>query len=422
MKRWGTRVLSLLMTVVMTVMLFPVPAWASLGDLLTRDAAYNREILEILEDMTQIEAEAREYYDLLQRYNLLDEDGNAVESWSVTMDGREVTLEEIREVLAGDYDPQALVWVDGTPVTLENLDIILQIEDYIAYLRETYFSDVEWTPEQLASLESLREQINTSGIQVLAPADDSGVGPSGVNHKARVLVSSTSDGEFVATLTNPTPGVTVTFDWEALSGSQEASGEGAVTLTEGNSSVTFQVTLPQATTETVRSEADLVYYVKLDNIKNALFDDNGTGREAMTLRAATSPTVTDLAGVVASDGFTYTKYCRTRYYGMTLTGDDLRIALYDLGQYDVEEDKIQTIQLPPAEQNAILWGIINHAEISQNFLNEDESTWNNYVKGPVNGPDIGGGSINVHGGLKMRLITPPRIVWNFTPRQGTPNL
>lgn len=147
MRRWGKRMLSLFLAFILTVMLVPSTALAALGDLLRNDPAYNQEILDALRQITGDEADAEAYYALLQRYNLLDEDGNAVENWSVTLDGEELTLDGLREVLAGDYDPDKLVWVDGTAVTLGNLDIILQIEDYIAYIRDTYFSGQTWTEE-----------------------------------------------------------------------------------------------------------------------------------------------------------------------------------------------------------------------------------------------------------------------------------
>lgn len=100
MKRRGKRLLSLLMAMVMTLMLIPTTAWASFGDLLTRDAAYNAEILAALEQVAGSEDAAKQYYEILQQYNLLDEDGNTVDSWSITMDGEDITLDQLRELLA----------------------------------------------------------------------------------------------------------------------------------------------------------------------------------------------------------------------------------------------------------------------------------------------------------------------------------
>ena len=83
MKRRGKRLLSLLMAMVMTLMLIPTTAWASFGDLLTRDTAYNAEILAALKQVAGSEDAAKQYYEILRQYNLLDEDGNTVDSWFI---------------------------------------------------------------------------------------------------------------------------------------------------------------------------------------------------------------------------------------------------------------------------------------------------------------------------------------------------
>ena len=45
-----------------------------------------------LEQVAGSEDAAKQYYEILQQYNLLDEDGNTVDSWSITMDGEAITL------------------------------------------------------------------------------------------------------------------------------------------------------------------------------------------------------------------------------------------------------------------------------------------------------------------------------------------
>ena len=89
------RLTAMILVLVMTVALLPTAAYAAL---LSNDPEYNREILSRLEEICGSEEEAERYYSLLQQYDLLDEDGNAVESWSIMMDGKEVTLEELRAV------------------------------------------------------------------------------------------------------------------------------------------------------------------------------------------------------------------------------------------------------------------------------------------------------------------------------------
>ena len=289
--RFWKRALALLLAVVLLTAAVPLQALASVRDLLDNSAQENQAILDQLTSITGSEEDAQRYYQLMRQYNLLDEDGHTVEEWSVTMDGEEVSVDEIRQVLAGDYDSQKMVWVDGTPVTLENLELMLEIEDYIAYLSETYFSQQEWTEEQLASFESLQQQVQESGIQIFAANDEPIIGSGGVSHSARVVVSpGTTNGTFTATLTGAATGQKVTFDWKALSGIEGlASGSGTVTLEadgDGKATASFEVTLNETLPDTVLTTVAVPYYVNLSNITNALFstnDGNGGTAEAMPI-------------------------------------------------------------------------------------------------------------------------------------------
>ena len=133
------RLLAMVLAVIMSVAMLPTAAYAALLD---NGSDENREILSQLREICGSQEEAERYYDLLQQYNLLDEDGSAVEHWSITMDGEEITLDELRALLEGSYDGQQIVEVDGMPISLSDLAVILEIEDYIAYLRETlHFSE-----------------------------------------------------------------------------------------------------------------------------------------------------------------------------------------------------------------------------------------------------------------------------------------
>ena len=96
MNRTGKRILAVVLTVVMVFTAFPAATFASL---LGNDPAYNKEILNALQNITGSEDEAQAYYDVMQQYGLLDEDGNAVESWSILMDGEEITSDELRRRL-----------------------------------------------------------------------------------------------------------------------------------------------------------------------------------------------------------------------------------------------------------------------------------------------------------------------------------
>lgn len=281
------RLLSFLLCICMVLTMLPATAFAALLD---NDPAYNREILAQLREICGSEEEAERYYALLQQYGLLDEDGSAVDSWTVTMDGQEVTLADLRAVLAGDYDPEKLVLVDGTPITLGDLDTVLQIEDYVAYLRETYFSGGEWTQEQLESLRSLQEQINTRGIMMLGVNDEGTIGASGVDHSATVTVATTSSDlttnggtvTFTATRTGDTSSE-VTFRYKAVSGSASSTSSGTVTIPAGKSSADFSVTVDSYKPTNVSGQTALV--VELYDLEGAIFSN---GRYAMSLPVTVS--------------------------------------------------------------------------------------------------------------------------------------
>ena len=157
----GKRLLAVLLA---ALMLFTAAPMGALAAITQNTPEYNKEILNALQSITGSEDEAQAYYDVMQQYGLLDEDGNAVESWSIVMDGEEITADELREILAGDYDPDKHIYVDGTFVTLADVKTMLDIEDYVAHIRETYYSDTEWTQEQIESYQSLAAQVQKKGI------------------------------------------------------------------------------------------------------------------------------------------------------------------------------------------------------------------------------------------------------------------
>ncbi|MBQ5970396.1 MAG: cadherin-like beta sandwich domain-containing protein [Clostridia bacterium] len=281
MKKATKQIVAVLMTLIMLFTACPVSAFASL---LENDPAVNRQILQALTEIADNEDTAREYYNILQQYGLLDEDGNAVENWSVTMRGEDVTLEEIRALLAGDYDPQELVWVDGTPITLENLNTILQIEDYVSYVKETYFTAHEWTEAQKESARSLANQINNGGI-TLTSTGAPVIGSSGNSQTARVSVEEIERNDetrvvtFVATLLNAAENQEASFEWIAVSGSRPVIGgtqSATVRLTSSQPSATFCVkydAIPYDGDNRIMACGDYAttFFVCCRNIRNALF-------------------------------------------------------------------------------------------------------------------------------------------------------
>ena len=316
MNRAGKRILAVVLTAIMVFSTCPAAAMASLLD---NDPAYNEEVLNALTDLAGSEEGAREYYDVLDEYGLLDDDGHLAESWSIRMDGRDITLDELREVLAGDYDPEANVWVDGTPVQLQDVKTMLEIEDYIAHIQETYYSDEEWTEEQLENYGSLMKQIQRKGITLSGGAGE--MGASGVNHNARVVISGPyGRGYFIATLKNAADGQVVTFTVKGCSGAYKMTGkasgygdrsdgseyysnDGTFTMSNDCPSLTISPRSGFITVDGLFSSDKIWAYALFDNIKNALFEDeDGNSYESLSLALSVDP-----AGSLASSysGTTY---------------------------------------------------------------------------------------------------------------------
>lgn len=303
MKKNAKRFLAILMTAVMLATVFPTYVFASLTD---NDPAYNREILETLKEIAGSEDEAQKYYTALQEYGFLDEDGNLIESWTIEYHGKEITPDELREIVAGEIEPNDIIWIDDTPYPLDEVAVMVKIEDYVQHVKETYFSEKEWTDEQIESYQGLMKQINTKGLSV-DPKASAVVGPSGVNHAARISVERTGDDTddrtvtYTATLYGGTAGQTVSFDWQAFSGSRPVSGasNGTVSITadrNGTGRGSFTVGYAEISCDSAAapvrtpSSNTTVFYVSCLHPQNALFSN---GKESVYFRVDTAGTVED---------------------------------------------------------------------------------------------------------------------------------
>lgn len=274
MRQSWKRFLAGILTVVMMGTILPTTAFAALLD---NGAEKNQAILAELEELCGSAQEARRYYDLLEQYNLLDEDGRLMEAWSITMDGEEVTLEELRAVLEGDYDPEQAVTVDGTVLTLGELDTILQIEDYIAYLRDKYFTDKQWDAERLDNIDDLLKQLRGEGIQLLGATEEE-AGPSGVFHDVVATIEGFGRAEVNSEYTftvklNKLQGKDVTLSYRTYAGSVNASGEGTVTIKAGDPSAQVTVQVQDGVGHT---EGDGLFVILFDHLTNALFENKKT--------------------------------------------------------------------------------------------------------------------------------------------------
>ncbi len=168
-----------------------VPVEAAMTITKNNSQAYNQEILNTLTSLLGSEAEAKTVLESMYKLGLLDGEGELVTA-SINVDGVEMTLDQIRELFSEGVDLNKIVTVDGTPITLGNLKIMLQIEDEIQRIKDTYFNeDITLNDAQKMALSSLREQIETTGIRMLTAGPTEIQFPAGINHDIYMELDTT---------------------------------------------------------------------------------------------------------------------------------------------------------------------------------------------------------------------------------------
>ena len=171
------RFLAALLCLCMTLTLLPTTAFAALSDSLGNTPKENQAILEQLSALTG--GSSDQVLSMLNALGLLDEDGNFKVDQTITLDGQVLTLAAVMELLENPAtDLTRIADVDGTPVALGDLKTMIQIEQELQRIKDTYFSGREFTGEALENLNSLMEQLELRGISLRYPA--SAAKPEGV--------------------------------------------------------------------------------------------------------------------------------------------------------------------------------------------------------------------------------------------------
>lgn len=278
MKHFGKRMLAGVLTIIMMVCLMPPAAYAAVSELVTRSAVENAALLDALRQVYGDDAEG--YLAVLRQYGLVDQDGNFVTDEKILMNGAEYTLDEIEAVL---YDPaadlSAVVEVDGTFLTLEELKTIVEIERYLAYVKAAYFTGQDLTDEQTGSFYDLMDAWANGEVMMLSSNGLAGVGPAGVDHDVTLSVSAPDAANenstyTVAVTANKPQTQDITFSWRALGGSVEASGGGKATI-PANSTAPVELTVSVGGVKG-RTQGDATFLVQIYDVKNALFPDGST--------------------------------------------------------------------------------------------------------------------------------------------------
>ena len=159
------RILSILLICCMVLTMLPTTAFAAVSDSLGNTPEENQEILEQLSALTG--GSSDQVLSMLNALGLLDEDGNFKVDQTITLDGQVLTLAAVMELLENPAtDLTRIADVDGTPVALGDLKTMIQIEQELQRIKDTYFSDREFTGEALENLNSLMEQLELQGISL----------------------------------------------------------------------------------------------------------------------------------------------------------------------------------------------------------------------------------------------------------------
>ena len=171
------RILSILLVCCMVLTMLPTAAFAALSDSLGNTPKENQAILEQLSALTG--GSSDQVLSMLNALGLLDEDGNFKVDQTITLDGRVLTLAAVMELLENPAtDLTRIADVDGTPVALGDLKTMIQIEQELQRIKDTYFSGREFAGEALENLNSLMEQLELQGISLRYSA--SATKPEGV--------------------------------------------------------------------------------------------------------------------------------------------------------------------------------------------------------------------------------------------------
>ena len=171
------RFLAALLSLCMTLTLLPTTAFAAVSDSLGNTPEENQAILEQVSALTGDSSD--QVLSMLNALGLLDEDGNFKVDQTITLDGQVLTLAAVMELLENPTtNLTRIADVDGTPVALGDLKTMIQIEQELQRIKDTYFSGREFTGEALENLNSLMEQLELQGISLQYSA--SATKPEGV--------------------------------------------------------------------------------------------------------------------------------------------------------------------------------------------------------------------------------------------------
>lgn len=277
-RRKGTRFLAMLLAVTVCVTSFSQSAWAAFDS--TAQEADARDVLQKLESGKEIDAQDAKF--ILEKLGLFNEDGTPVTS-KIIMDQKEYTLDEIKALLeGGTADLTKKVTVDGTELTLGNIQTMLQIEEELTAYQETYFPEHtgEYTPEMEATISSLLMQLNNGELSVKFKNE-----LQVINRDMKLTVDtdvSVNPGEtavFKVSISAPvTHTIFVnyrTMDGLAKEGKDYEGKKGILRIPAGETSASLEINTINSISDTDEStwwNGDKLFYVEFTNVIGAVFE------------------------------------------------------------------------------------------------------------------------------------------------------
>lgn len=187
------RALAFILLVSVLLSLIPSQTIAAIGTIKNNSLEQNQEILKFIKGIVGDDAKAQEILEMLNSLGLLDENGE-FRLAKVNVDGQEMTLDEIRELVNSEgADLNKVVSVDGTYLTLGNLKVMIEIEDELQRIYSTYFRDITLNEEQQKALESINAQLAGEGIPLVSSfSSDTVHVPSGIDHTIRAMIDTST--------------------------------------------------------------------------------------------------------------------------------------------------------------------------------------------------------------------------------------
>ena len=293
MKRIGKRLLACFLAAAMAFTVPAVPAYAAVSQTSGNTAVQNAALLEALRQ--EYGGDAEKLMGVLTQYGLLDDKGNLKTSEKIDLDGKEYTLDQLEALLDDPAtDLSRVAKVDGDPVTLENLKLMVEIERELARIQAAYFTERSLTPEQADSLLSFYQAAQNGEVSLIS----SPYTPSIYDHTARVRMKVDKNevkneaGTVTATFSLAEPlNYEVSFkvqtlDGSALAGTHYTAVDKEVKIAVGETSVDVKIPI-LAISENWNTKDDLwdgkrSFFLRAYDAKDVLFADDSGDREALT--------------------------------------------------------------------------------------------------------------------------------------------